>query len=131
MTFDTIVATDAPKAIGPYSQAVAIPSGGRMIFCSGQIPLDPGTGEVVSAGDVRGQTEQVMRNLSAVLRAAGGSFASVVKTTIYLTDLQEFAAVNEIYGRHFPSRPPARSTVQVSGLPRGVAIEIEAIAVVP
>lgn len=131
MTFQFIATSEAPRAIGPYSQAVAVPSAGRTIFCSGQIPLDPATGEVVSAGDVRGQTEQVMRNLVAVLGAAGAPLTAVVKTTIYLTDLQEFAAVNEVYGRYFPEHPPARATVQVAGLPRGVAVEIDAIAVVP
>jgi 2-iminobutanoate/2-iminopropanoate deaminase len=132
MTLDTISTTDAPKAIGPYAQAivVAVASAGKMIFCSGQIPLDPVSGEVVAAGDIRGQTEQVMRNLNAVLTAAGASLRAVVKTTIYLTDLQEFGAVNEVYGRHFPHNPPARATVQVAGLPRGVAVEIDAIAVV-
>ena len=131
MTFETIVASDAPKAIGPYAQAIAVGAAGKVIFCSGQIPLDPVSGEVVSPGEIRGQTEQVMRNLSAVLTAAGASLKAVVKTTIYLTDLREFAAVNEIYGRHFPDQPPARATVQVAGLPRGVAVEIDAIAVVP
>jgi 2-iminobutanoate/2-iminopropanoate deaminase len=130
MPNETIVTSDAPKAIGPYAQAVAVAAPGRMIFCSGQIPLDPVTGEIVAAGDIRGQTERVMRNLSAVLAAAGASLAAVVKTTVYLTDLQEFAAVNEIYGRYFPDRPPARATVEVAGLPRGVAVEIDAIAVV-
>ena len=130
MPFQTIVTSDAPKAIGPYAQAIAAPARGSMIFCSGQIPLDPVTGEVVAAGDIRGQTERVMRNLSAVLAAAGASLGAVVKTTIYLTDLQEFAAVNEVYGRYFPDQPPARATVQVAGLPRGVAVEIDAIAVV-
>jgi 2-iminobutanoate/2-iminopropanoate deaminase len=130
MSVQTIVASDAPKAIGPYAQAIVVPALGRMIFCSGQIPLDPVTGEVVAAGDIRGQTDRVMRNLSAVLAAAGASLGAVVKTTIYLTDLQEFAAVNEVYGRYFPEHPPARATVQVAGLPRGVAVEIDAIAVV-
>ncbi|MEP6653696.1 MAG: RidA family protein [Myxococcales bacterium] len=131
MTMETISTTDAPKAIGPYAQAIAVAgaSAGKMIFCSGQIPLDPISGEVVAAGDIRGQTEQVLRNLNAVLTAAGASLRTVVKTTIYLTDLQEFGAVNEVYGRHFPQNPPARATVQVAGLPRGVGVEIDAIAV--
>ena len=129
-----IVSSDqAPKAIGPYSQAVAVAlspvAGGRMIFCSGQIPLDPTSGEMVGAGDVRVQTERVLQNLDAVLRAAGASLAAVVKTTIYLSDLQDFGAVNEVYGRYFPERPPARATVQVAGLPRGAMVEIDAIAV--
>ena len=120
------VATEnAPKAIGPYSQAVAA-SG--LLFCSGQIPLDPKTGEMVGAGDVRAQATQVMRNLDGVLRAAGTSFARVVKTTIYLTDLGDFGAVNEIYGGFFSNDPPARATVQVAGLPKGAMVEIDAIA---
>ena len=130
MKVETIVTSEAPKAIGPYAQAIAVATAGRMIFCSGQIPLDPATGEVVAAGDIRGQTEQVMRNLSAVLVAAGASLTAVVKTTIYMIDLREFGAVNEVYGRHFPHQPPARATVQVAALPRGVSVEIDAIAVV-
>jgi 2-iminobutanoate/2-iminopropanoate deaminase len=132
MSIQHIATTDAPKAIGPYAQAVAVSAAapGTLVFCSGQIPLDPQTGEVVGAGDIRAQTDRVMRNLAAVLTAAGASLAAVVKTTIYLTDLQEFAAVNEVYGRYFPERPPARATVQVAGLPRGVQVEIDAIAVI-
>jgi 2-iminobutanoate/2-iminopropanoate deaminase len=132
MPSQSIATPDAPKAIGPYSQAVAVSvaTPGLFIFCSGQIPLDPETGEVVGAGDIRAQTDRVMRNLGAVLAAAGASLATVVKTTIYLTDLQEFAAVNEVYGRYFPDRPPARATVQVAGLPRGVQVEIDAVAVI-
>ncbi len=121
----TIIHTDsAPAAIGPYSQGVR---GGGFIFFSGQIPIDPASGEVVSGGIVA-QTEQVMRNIGALLTAAGTGFPSVVKTTIFLTDLADFGQVNEIYGRHFPAAPPARSTVQVSALPKGVAIEIEVVA---
>ena len=96
MRNETIATTDAPKAIGPYAQAVAVSMPGRMVFCSGQIPLDPATGEVVGAGDISAQTDQVIRNLSAVLVAAGASLAAVVKTTVYLTDLQEFGAVNSV-----------------------------------
>jgi 2-iminobutanoate/2-iminopropanoate deaminase len=117
----------APQAIGPYSQAVIAPAG-RLLFCSGQIPLDPRSGEMVGAGDVRAQTERVMENLGAVLAAGGASFGAVVKTTIFLADLQDFGAVNEIYGRYFPTNPPARATVQAAGLPKGALIEIEAIA---
>jgi 2-iminobutanoate/2-iminopropanoate deaminase len=134
-----IVSTEhAPKAIGPYSQAVVAstataPGGaggaGRWIFCSGQIPLDPTSGEMVGAGDVGIQATRVLQNLQAVLAAAGTSLAAVVKTTIYLTDLQDFAAVNEVYARYFPTHPPARATVQVAGLPRGAMVEIDAIAV--
>ena len=128
MPRQTISTPDAPKAIGPYAQAVS--ATGRLIFCSGQIPLDPQTGEIVGAGDVREQTERVMQNLAAVLSAAGASFAQVTKTTIFLTDLQDFAAVNEVYAKHVGDNPPARATVQVAGLPKGVSVEIEAIAVV-
>jgi 2-iminobutanoate/2-iminopropanoate deaminase len=119
----------APKAIGPYSQAV-IASGARTIYCSGQIPLDPTTGAMVGAGDIRAQAHQVMRNLEGVLAAAGATLADLVKTTIFLTDLQDFAQVNEVYGSYFPGTPPARSTVQVAALPKGVQLEIDGIAVV-
>ncbi len=131
MSFQTISTPDAPKAIGPYAQAIVVPTPGRLIFCSGQIPLDPQTGEVVGAGDIRAQTDRVLRNLAAVLGAAGASLASVVKTTIYLTDLQDFGAVNDVYAQYFFEGPPARATVQVVALPRGVQVEIDAVAVVP
>jgi 2-iminobutanoate/2-iminopropanoate deaminase len=127
MSRQIISTAGAPKAIGPYSQAVVAPAG-RLLFCSGQIPLDPRTGEMVGAGDVRVQTQRVMENLGAVLVAAGVSFEAIVKTTIFLADLQDFAAVNEIYGVYFPNDPPARATVQAAGLPKGALIEIEAIA---
>ena len=127
MTIDIVETTDAPQAIGPYSQAVVAPAG-RMVFCSGQIPLDPKTGQLVGAGDVREATHQVMRNLDAVLRAAGASLTSVLKTTIYLADMADFAAVNEVYATYFSTKPPARATVQVAGLPRGAKVEIDAIA---
>ena len=117
----------APKAIGPYSQAVSVPAG-RMVFLSGQIPLDPATGEVV-AGDISAQTERVMKNLGAVLAEAGFTFDQVVRCGIFLTDLADFSKVNEVYARYFPVNPPARATVQVSALPRGVKVEIDAIAV--
>ncbi|HWE24417.1 MAG TPA: RidA family protein [Myxococcales bacterium] len=120
-----VVSTEkAPKAIGPYSQAIVA---GDVIFTSGQIPLDPGTQQMVE-GDVRAQTERVMENLSAVLSAAGASFTTVVKATIFLVDLNDFAAVNEVYGKRFPSAPPARSTVQVAALPKGARVEIELVA---
>ncbi len=118
---------DAPKAIGPYSQAI---KAGGLLFCSGQIPLDPKTGEMVGASDVRAQAKQVMENLQAVLQAGGASFAHVVKTTIYLKDLGDFGAVNEVYAGYFQAAPPARATVQVAGLPRGALVEIDAVAVV-
>jgi 2-iminobutanoate/2-iminopropanoate deaminase len=120
-----IIATDkAPAAIGPYSQGVAA---GGFIFFSGQIPLDPVTGEIRGSTAAE-QTEQVMSNIDAVLAAAGVGFDDIIKTTIFLTDLADFATVNEIYGQRFSQAPPARSTVQVAALPRGVKVEIEAIA---
>jgi 2-iminobutanoate/2-iminopropanoate deaminase len=120
-----VVSTDkAPKAIGPYSQAIVT---GDLVFTSGQIPLDPQTQQIVQ-GDVRVQAERVMENLSAVLSAAGASFATVVKATIFLADLNDFAAVNEVYGKRFPSAPPARSTVQVAALPKGARVEIDLVA---
>lgn len=127
MSRKVISTGDAPKAIGPYSQAI---QAGGLLFCSGQIPLDPKSGDMVGASDVRAQTKRVMENLGAVLRAGGASFASVVKTTIYLADLQDFGTVNEIYGSYFQDAPPARATVQVAALPKGALVEIDAIAVV-
>lgn len=121
---EAITSSDAPKAIGPYSQAVRA---GGLVFLSGQIPLDPKTGELVGV-DVRAQADRVLDNLAAVLRAAGLSFEQVVKTTIYLTDLADFGAVNEVYGKRFGAVPPARATVQVAALPRGAKVEIDAVA---
>jgi 2-iminobutanoate/2-iminopropanoate deaminase len=122
-----VIATDeAPKAIGPYSQAIV---SGDLVFTSGQIPLDPKTQEMVK-GDVRVQAERVMENLRGVLAAAGVSFAQVVKTNIFLVDLAaDFTTVNEVYGKRFSGSPPARSTVQVAALPKGARVEIEMIAV--
>jgi len=114
----------APRAIGPYSQAV---DAGDYVFLSGQVPIDPKTGELV-AGDIAVQTDRVLDNLGAVLEAAGCSFSDVVKTTIYLADLGDFQAVNETYGKRFTADPPARATVQVSALPKGARVEIDAIA---
>jgi 2-iminobutanoate/2-iminopropanoate deaminase len=128
MTRQIVSTPAAPAAIGPYSQAV-IATGTRTIFCSGQIPLDPQTGQMVGDGDVEKQTHRVMQNLAAVLQAAGASLEAVVKTTIFLTDLASFAVVNQVYGDYFPKTPPARATVQVAALPRGAAVEIEAVAV--
>ncbi|MBI1797579.1 MAG: RidA family protein [Candidatus Eisenbacteria bacterium] len=121
---------DAPQAIGPYSQAqvVRLHGGNRMVFTSGQIGLDPGTGEIV-AGGVREQTAQVMKNLTAVLAGAGFTLADVVKTTVYLADMQDFQAMNEIYGRHFTEAPPARTTIAAAGLPKGARVEIDVVAV--
>jgi 2-iminobutanoate/2-iminopropanoate deaminase len=118
----------APKAIGPYSQAV-VAAGKRTIYCSGQIPIDPSTGELVGAGDVKAEAHRVMKNLQAVLEAAGASLDDVVRTTIYLTDLQSFALVNEVYGSYFSGAPPARATIEVAGLPKGAQVEIDAVAV--
>lgn len=124
MTIEKIETEAAPAAIGPYSQGV---KAGDFLFCSGQIPIDPASGEVV-AGDIAAQTERVMANMEAVLAAATLGFEQVVKTTIYLTDLGDFATVNEIYGRRFKGVPPARATVQVAALPKGVNVEIEWVA---
>lgn len=122
-----VITTDkAPGAIGPYSQAI---KAGNMIFCSGQIPIDPATGEFVSQ-DVTEQTEQVFKNLKAVLEAAGASLNEVVKTTVFLADMGEFAAMNDVYSRHFVENKPARATVQAARLPRDARVEIECIAVV-
>ena len=120
----TIATVDAPKAVGPYSQAVAA---GNFLFCSGQIPLIPATGELLQ-GDVTEQTTQVLENLGAVLRANQMTFAHVVKTTVFLTDLGDFAAMNDVYAIYFPSNQPARSTIQVAALPKAARVEIEAIA---
>jgi 2-iminobutanoate/2-iminopropanoate deaminase len=124
MTIERIATDQAPAAIGPYSQGVRA---GDFIFFSGQIPLDPETGEVVSGG-IEAQARQVMSNMQAVLGAAGLAFDRVVKTTIYLTDLNDFGTVNEIYGRYFRDTAPARATVQVAALPKGAGIEIEWVA---
>ena len=115
---------DAPGAIGPYSQAVAA---NGFVFASGQIPIDPATGQFVEGG-IAEQTEQVLRNLSKVLDAAGTSLARVVKTTVFLADMGDFAAMNEVYGRFFDENPPARSTVQAARLPRDARVEIDVIA---
>lgn len=126
MKLKIISTTDAPAAIGPYSQAV---QSGNLVFFSGQIPLDPTTGEMVQ-GDVVAQAERVMKNIAAMLAAAGAGFNDVVKTTIFLTEMGDFAAVNEVYGRYFSDHKPARSTVAVKSLPRGAQLEIEIIAAV-
>jgi 2-iminobutanoate/2-iminopropanoate deaminase len=121
----TPVKTDrAPGAIGPYSQAI---KAGGFVFVSGQIPIDPSTGQFV-AGGVAEQTEQVLKNLSAVLEASGTSLARVVKTTVFLADMSDFAAMNEVYGRFFTNEPPARATVAAAGLPRDARVEIELVA---
>lgn len=119
-----ISTSEAPAALGPYSQAVRV---GSMIYCAGQIPLDPKSGQIVSGG-VETQTRRVMENIAAVLKAEGLGFQHVVKTTIFLMDLNDFQTLNEIYGSYFKEQPPARSTVQVAGLPKGARVEIEVTA---
>jgi 2-iminobutanoate/2-iminopropanoate deaminase len=120
-----LASADAPRAVGPYSQAIRV---GNFVFCSGQIPLDPATGELV-AGDFRIQAQRVLANLEAVLRAADAGFDDVVRTTIYLTDLNDFAVLNDVYAQRFREPFPARVTVGVAALPKGAKIEIDAIAV--
>jgi 2-iminobutanoate/2-iminopropanoate deaminase len=125
LTVKHIVQTDkAPQAIGPYSQAI---KAGGFVFASGQIPIDPATGQFVSGG-IAEQTEQVMKNLTAVLEAAASGLDRVVKTTVFLADMSEFAAMNEVYGKFFTNDPPARATIQATRLPRDARVEIEAIA---
>ncbi len=120
-----VITTDrGPKAIGPYSQAI---KANGFIFVSGQIPLDPQT-QQLAEGDIAQQTERVLENLKGIIEAAGSSFERAVKTTVFLADLKDFAAMNEVYGRFFPSNPPARSTVEVARLPRDVRVEIELFA---
>ena len=126
VTKRVIITEAAPSAIGPYSQAIVA---NGLVFASGQIPLDPHTGQTIP-GDVRVQTRRVLDNLTAVLEAAGSSIQKVVKTTVFLRDLNDFGPMNEIYGSFFREDPPARSTVQVAKLPRDAAVEIEAVAVV-
>ena len=125
MSAKRVLAADgAPKAIGPYSQGV---SAGPWVFVSGQIPLEPG-GTAPVAGGVAAQTERCLRSVAAILEAGGLGLEDVVKTTVYMTDLGQFAAMNEVYARHFPAPHPARATVQVSALPKGAAVEIDAVA---
>jgi 2-iminobutanoate/2-iminopropanoate deaminase len=124
MTRHAVTTTGAPSAIGPYSQGIV---SGDLVFCSGQLGLDPATGDLVEGG-VEAQTERALRNLVSVLDAAGASMADVVKTTIFLADIGDFAAVNAVYARHMPDPAPARSTFAVGALPKGGLIEIEAIA---
>lgn len=129
MTRNVIRTDNAPAPVGPYNQAIA--ASGRMIFVAGQIPLNPKTGEIVGTSDIVQQTEQVMANLEAVLAAAGANFQDVVKTTVFLSDLNNFVAMNEAYGRYFDHAcAPARACVQVSRLPKDVLVEIDCIAVV-
>jgi 2-iminobutanoate/2-iminopropanoate deaminase len=123
---ELIHTNQAPAAVGPYSQAVRV---GNLLFTAGQIGLDPVTGQMMDA-DVATQTERVLQNLAAILNAGGSSLEQVIKCTVFLMDMADFAAMNEVYGRFFPQNPPARSTVQVSGLPLGARVEVEAIALV-
>jgi 2-iminobutanoate/2-iminopropanoate deaminase len=121
---DVISTNYAPKAIGPYSQAIRA---GGLIFTSGQVAIDPATQQVI-AGDVAAQTERVMKNLAAILEASGSSFEKVVRCTVFLKNMGDFAAMNEVYGRYFKQSPPARSTVEVARLPKDVLVEIDVIA---
>ena len=124
MKRETVHTKNAPAAIGPYSQGI---KAGGFVYVSGQIPLAPDTQEMVT-GDIKAQAEQVMDNVGAILEASGSSFDQVVKTTIFLTDMGNFAAVNEVYGKYFKENPPARATIAVAQLPRSAAVEIEAVA---
>ncbi len=124
MPLTVITTPDAPKAIGPYSQAIAH---GATVYTAGQVALDPATMELVP-GDVAAQTERVMTNLRAVLAAAGCSLGQVIKSTVYLVDMADFSAMNEVYARHFGDHRPARSTVAVAGLPKGARVEIDVVA---
>jgi 2-iminobutanoate/2-iminopropanoate deaminase len=121
---EVISTPDAPKAIGPYSQAI---KAGGFVFTAGQVAIDPATGQVV-AGDVAAQTERVMGNLAAILQAAGTGFEKVVRCTVFLKSMNDFVAMNEVYGRYFTVAPPARSTVEVARLPKDVLVEIDVIA---
>jgi 2-iminobutanoate/2-iminopropanoate deaminase len=124
LTKTIINPANSPVAVGPYNHAVRV---GDLLFCSGQIPLDPQTGNLVS-GDLKAQTDRVLQNVKAILDDQGLTFANVVKSTVFLTNLGDFAAMNEIYAKYFPANFPARSTVQVAGLPKGASVEIEVIA---
>jgi 2-iminobutanoate/2-iminopropanoate deaminase len=124
MTREAISTTNAPAAVGPYSQAIVV---GDLVFCAGQGAIDPSTQEL-RRGTVEEETERTLQNLGAVLEAAGVSFADVVKTTVFLADIDDFAAMNAVYARFFPDPPPARTTVEVAALPKGFKVEIEAIA---
>ncbi len=127
MPTKTIISTDkAPKAIGPYSQAVVL---GGLAFLAGQGPIDPSTGRVVE-GDITAQTERVLRNLSAVLEASGSSLSQVLKVTVFLADMNDFQKMNQVYAKHFPANPPARTTVEAARLPLDILVEIDAIAAV-
>jgi len=124
----TVISTsDAPSAIGPYSQAIRV---GDLLFVSGQIPIDPSTGKVIEQTDIKAQTHRVLENLGAILRAAGGSIDNVVRTTVFLRNMSDFADMNSVYAEYFRTAPPARSTVEAARLPRDVSVEIDCIAVI-
>lgn len=128
MTYRVIKTKSAPEPVGPYNQAIL--AQGYLIFLAGQIPLDPATGQIVGEGDIIAQTQQVMKNIEAILVEAGATWSNVVKTTVYLTDLANFASMNQIYAQYFPENTaPARACVEVSRLPKDVLVEIECIAV--
>ena len=127
MRREAVSTSDAPQAIGPYSQGIRA---GQLLFLSGQIPLDPRTGALVD-GDIGSQTERVLQNIAAILKSAGAGFENVVRTTVFLADMGDFAAMNAVYARHMPEPPPARSTVQAARLPRDARVEIDVIAVLP
>lgn len=126
MRREPVKTTNAPAALGPYSQAIKV---GEFVYASGQVAIDPATGEFIGGG-IAEQTDRVLKNLSAVLEAAGSSLDQVVKTLVFLADMNDFAAMNEVYGKFFPGAPPARSTVQAARLPKDARVEIEAVAVV-
>ncbi|PMQ02494.1 MAG: reactive intermediate/imine deaminase [Dictyoglomus sp. NZ13-RE01] len=123
---EVIFTDNAPKAIGPYSQAIKV---GNFVFISGQIPIDPKTGNLVE-GDIKEQTKRVIENIKAIIESIGGSLENIVKTTVFLKSLEEFSQMNEVYAEYFKDKPPARSTVEVSRLPKDVRIEIEATAII-
>jgi 2-iminobutanoate/2-iminopropanoate deaminase len=124
----TVISTsDAPSAIGPYSQAIRA---GELLFISGQIPIDPSTGKLIEESDIKAQTHRVLENLSAILRAAGASIDNVVRTTVFLRNMNDFADMNAVYAEYFRTAPPARSTVEAARLPRDVSVEIDCIAVI-
>ncbi len=130
MSKQAILTAEAPQPIGPYSQAISVPLSGKLLFCSGQIPLDPKSGDVVGGTDVQAQAHQVLKNVKAVLAAAGATFEDVCKTTIFLKNMGDFPKVNEVYGAYFKGVTPARSTVEVARLPKDVLVEVECTAVV-
>ena len=127
MNKNVVSTTDAPSAIGPYSQAIQV---GNFLFVSGQIPINPTTGQLIEETGIKAQTRRVLANVQAIVSAAGGSLENVVRTTVFLRDMNDFAEMNSVYAEYFQSAPPARSTVQAARLPRDVAVEIDCIAVI-